>query len=150
MKAVYLSRMAEPQWLSYFWECARDEQVDRLELLQKMASVAVSKYAVPKVREDSVLERRNVQRFAQGCFVCKVRARTMVWHHIIQVQHGGSSHLLNQVELCQPCHAKVHPWLVPHVTTAGGWTSAGELTRQCLPWLEQVLTQHATPMEQKR
>lgn len=142
MKTVYLSKMAEPQWLVYFWECARDEQVDRLELLRKMASVAVSKYAIPHVREDSIYERENIRTWHQGCFVCKALERTMVWHHVIQVQHGGSAHIQNQVSLCSTCHANVHPWLVPHVKTAGSWTSAGELVRQNLYQLERWLVPH--------
>lgn len=143
MKAVYLSKMAEPQWLAYFWECARDERIDRLELLSKMASVAVSRYALPAVREQSVIERQNISTFHQGCFVCRRLERSMVWHHVIQVQHGGSAHIQNQVSLCQACHADVHPWLVPHVKTAGGWTSAGGLVRQNFYQLERWFAQRA-------
>jgi hypothetical protein len=43
------------------------------------------------------------------CFVCGKQGRAR--HHIIQLQNGGINARRNLVILCEPCHAKIHPWL---------------------------------------
>jgi 5-methylcytosine-specific restriction endonuclease McrA len=78
----------------------------RLHLLQKMAEVKVHRKYAGKVVRDTFEKGPAVRR---KCFVCGLRA--YAWHHVIQVQNGGTNHRGNLVPLCEMCHAEVHPWL---------------------------------------
>lgn len=108
MSAVYLSSWSEDRILAYFWTMVR-EGVDRLELLQQLATVAV--------RRPPSWDRRAIRAVAdhgiypQMCFYCCTGDRNLYWHHVIEVQHGGSNDRLNLVAICLRCHATVHPWL---------------------------------------
>lgn len=44
------------------------------------------------------------------CFSCGARTQLYA-HHVIEVQHGGSNNIRNQVPLCFDCHQYLHPWL---------------------------------------
>lgn len=55
--------------------------------------------------------RRLLKYFAEGnCKVCEKRP-AQVKHHIIQIQHGGPDVWWNRIDLCNFCHAEIHPWL---------------------------------------
>lgn len=68
---------------------------------------------------------RSARRHARGtappqvslCWVCE-QPRRLRWHHVIQLQHGGSNHPRNRVPICDEDHAYIHPHLpIPPVTT---------------------------------
>lgn len=110
--APYFSKYQEEQWLDFFWQSVH-AHVDRADVLRKLAGVQL---ATPGRSE------RLAIRFAfrgvavwrhrgDQCFCCFHMDRRLAWHHIIQVQHGGSNSARNMVPLCQWCHQRVHPWL---------------------------------------
>lgn len=109
-------------FLERFWTDANSGQVSRLELLREYAGTVIGPC------EDAVMVR-EYSKVAQAhqrtmmCFVCgwSSRAIRLIWHHVIQVQHGGSASLWNQVRICDDCHAKVHPWLPK--AACKGWAS---------------------------
>lgn len=43
------------------------------------------------------------------CFVCF--AKSQIRHHMIQLQNGGRNTFNNITNLCNNCHADIHPWL---------------------------------------
>lgn len=44
------------------------------------------------------------------CFACGL-TKNRIWHHVIQLQNGGYNARRNLVEICNQCHAEIHPWL---------------------------------------
>jgi hypothetical protein len=44
------------------------------------------------------------------CAACGQRG-PRVWHHIVQLQYGGTNSPKNLVRVCRPCHAVIHPHL---------------------------------------
>lgn len=43
------------------------------------------------------------------CFICNVKSQCR--HHMIQLQNGGINCKRNIINLCNKCHATIHPWL---------------------------------------
>lgn len=68
---------------------------------------------------------------ADKCFTCRSGERHLYWHHVLQVQHGGSNHPRNFVRICALCHKRVHPWLPMPDTMENrrGWVLIGDYMR---------------------
>ncbi len=118
----YFTSWSEHRVLEYFWSALHDPDTDRIELLRQIAGVAVKQPTdinAWKVRQRSLELRREAHVKATRCFCCRSEDRSIIWHHIVLVKHGGSERLSNQVPLCDPCHALVHPWLKAERRPAG-------------------------------
>jgi hypothetical protein len=99
---------------------------DRQGALRRFAEFAIARepgWDVAAVRASCAV----LTLTARACGCCGGRGRPLVWHHIIQIQHGGSNLLRNRVPLCDPCHMAVHPWLVKPLPVRFGWTSLDDL-----------------------
>jgi hypothetical protein len=117
--------VTEEAALDEFWRAAcREEGTDRLALLRAFAEIAIVRppdWNYLEVRKHS----KEHTLAAMECFACRGDEHSN-WHHVIQIQHGGSNYLRNRVAICGACHSAIHPWL-PKVTKrgAGGWFQAG-------------------------
>jgi hypothetical protein len=123
--------------LERFWRRVGDG-ADRLEMLQRFAEV--------KVERPRKWDRLKVREYEQGltaesCWCCYSRDRRTYWHHVIQVQHGGSNNPHNLVSLCNDCHRRVHPWLAESTTLErrSGWASMFDIVTAGLDMLERAL-----------
>lgn len=99
---------------------------DRMGALQRFAEFAIARepgWDVAAVRASCAV----LTLTARACGSCGARGRPLVWHHIIQIQYGGSNLLRNRVPLCDPCHRHVHPWLVKPLRVSFGWTPLDDL-----------------------
>lgn len=113
--------ITEDAALREFWR-QQGDGADRLGLLQAFAEVAIVRpegwdyLEVRRTAQDALLAHN-------GCFVCLTKDRAIEFHHVIQIQHGGSNTPRNRVPLCAVCHDAVHPWLgQAKRTKVGGWT----------------------------
>jgi len=112
--------------LNEFWRAAWTDRANRLEIVRAFAEVAILRpadwdYAAVRAGFDA---KRQTLSARTGCFVCC--ADSSDWHHVIQIQFGGSNYVRNFVPLCVACHGAVHPWL--SVTrTPRGWTGLADL-----------------------
>jgi len=137
---TYRSLVPEECWLDYFYAAVRMHG-DRVELLRKLSDVALLH---PRELDNAAirLTARSATFLlrAEQCFCCLTAERCLYWHHIIQVQHGGSNSPRNFVRLCKACHRRVHPWLEPptSVEQRHGWTSVVDLTRRVMDKLMVV------------
>lgn len=115
--------ISEEDALVEFWRASGDLEADRLSLLKAFSELAIVRpegWDTKAIRANSVDPRLR----ADGCFSCRRDARSYHWHHVIQIQHGGSNYVRNRVPLCSACHASVHPWLSGlsrERATAGNW-----------------------------
>lgn len=112
--------------LNEFWRAAWADGANRLELVRAFAEIAILRpaewdYAAVRAQAD---EKRRTLSARTGCLVC--RADSSDWHHVIQIQFGGSNYVRNFVPLCVACHGAVHPWLSGGTRTRG-WTALGDL-----------------------
>jgi HNH endonuclease len=105
----------------------------RIQLLQRMADLVIhaTKSYQTEISETYKAERRQWftpdtipkkwkkpkvdlhVKMAAGtgpCWACGT-VGFRIWHHVIQIQHGGYNRQRNLVKLCKPCHAEIHPWL---------------------------------------
>jgi hypothetical protein len=130
---AYQSKYDEWHWLSYFRHAASDPNTDRFELLKQLAGVAVPRpvnWDYAKVRRINPWDIRGLDAPKQ-CFCCRTASRRLYWHHIIEVQHGGSAAPGNLTALCYRCHRVIHPWLVERSDESerwgSGWTAIGTL-----------------------
>jgi hypothetical protein len=115
--------IGEEEALNEFWGAvARGD--DRLALLRAFAEIAIVRpagWSVEAIRAEGPDPRLR----ADACFGCLWEG--WHWHHVIQIQHGGSNYIRNFVPLCRTCHGAVHPWLdqsAPRRTD--GWSQIGE------------------------
>lgn len=126
----YLSFYPEELWLDYFYAAVRDD-VDRAAILKQLAGVKIArpKDWDPEWVRVTLREGVFFPLTADQCFCCLTGSRRLYWHHIIQVQHGGSNSPHNLVRLCHACHRRVHPWLEPPTSreSRSGWTSIRDL-----------------------
>lgn len=127
--AVHVTTLSEEQVLAYFWTAVA-EDVDRLALLQQLAVVAIdrpSEWDRDDVRAG--MAGTTLRLTADHCFVCLNAGWLLSWHHIIQVQHGGSNDARNFVRVCGWCHQRIHPWLHAPTSTdrRNGWTWIGDM-----------------------
>lgn len=120
--------------LNQFWSAAWLEGANRLELIRAFAEIAIIRPAdwdYAAVRAHAHDDERLNAAVRDGCFVC--RGPGAHWHHVIQIQFGGSNYVRNFVALCARCHSAVHPWL-PVAPNTRGWTQLAD----CAPPAEQL------------
>lgn len=101
---------------------------DRLGTLRRFAEIAIVRppdWDYRAVREEAARHALS----ASACYGCRLAVTPLHWHHVIQIQHGGSNYLRNRTALCPICHGKVHPWLVPE--TRGTWHSFADVAAAC-------------------
>lgn len=110
--------ISEHAALDQFYLEAADDRSAALRRFAELAILRESGWDTEVVR--AAAEKNPLRPTA--CFACRTQSRPLAWHHVIQIQHGGSNMARNRVALCGPCHADVHPWLpkAPRVRT--GWT----------------------------
>lgn len=132
MADVYTATWPEARILAYFWTMVRAD-ADRLDLLRQLASVKVQRppdWDRAAVRATS---RRHLQ--VNQCFGCRTGSRRLYWHHIIEVQYGGSNIADNLVAICLRCHATVHPWLPAErpgeSREPSSWSSTAQVLEAC-------------------
>lgn len=103
---------------------------DRLPLLRRFAELAIVR---PSTWDYEAIRRASQQHTltAPTCFGC-LAARSLSWHHIIQIQHGGSNYLRNRVALCDECHHDVHPWLESAPRRRNEWESLSDVAPRAL------------------
>jgi hypothetical protein len=101
--------ITEDQALHEFWR-ASSQLESRLELLKTFAEIAIER---PGDWDPEAVRARSGDHSltAEACFACQSGTRERDWHHVIQIQHGGSNTPRNRVSICSACHADVHPWL---------------------------------------
>lgn len=131
MSAVVVSFHTEHAVLEAFWLLVMAEQ-DRMELLKQVAATRIRRprnWSPDDVRKAFVTGARPRGRASQ-CFTCYNHDRPRNWHHIVQLQHGGSNDSNNLVSLCELCHSRIHPWLAePSPARLSGWTLVSELVQ---------------------
>jgi hypothetical protein len=128
---AHLLHLEEVDAVNEFWRQTQEPGSDRLTLLRAFAEIGIVRPAdwdFGAVRA----EARRHRLHAETCFVCH-SDRVAHWHHIIQIQHGGSNYVRNRVALCESCHGHVHPWL-PQVTRSG-FCPIGEVAKVEMPKL---------------
>lgn len=121
--------ITEEAALDEFWRAACRDGAERISLLRAFAEVAIvrpSGWDTGRIRAAAGDHRLH----ATECFGCRGPRGTASWHHVIQIQHGGSNYLRNRVSLCAGCHANVHPWLKGQPVKLRGWTSLGDCSDQ--------------------
>lgn len=116
-----LAQLPEDQLLNFFWLMVREggQGLDRLELLLMLSAMVVPRPAgwdPAAVRE--AYERGDETGTAvvqkDRCFACSALHEALYFHHIVEIQNGGSNAIRNRVPLCFPCHQYLHPWLQDH------------------------------------
>jgi len=145
--ATYTSRMAETDWLDYFWTLARVD-ADRLLLLEQCAAIAVSRPADwDRAGIRTGMSLTTVRLTADACFVCRSAERHLYWHHIIQVQHGGSNDPRNFVRICHACHRRLHPWLPAPTSLENrrGWVAVRDFASRVIDAVRAAWT-HGRPI----
>lgn len=100
-----------------FWKATQKPDADRLALLKAFAEIAIVRPADWDYGEIRASKRGN-SKLDGECFCCRTTRGGIVWHHIIQIQHGGSNYARNQVPICHACHSEIHPWLPLELHTA--------------------------------
>lgn len=138
--AVYTTRMSEQDVLDYFHTMARESDVDRLALLRQVAAVRLDRpddWDARSVRQ--AMAGVRISLMGERCFACLTEARRVYWHHIIQVQHGGSNTPRNLTPLCHRCHGAVHPWLpAPTSIENRGFSAIGDFAARALDRLAKL------------
>lgn len=96
--------------LGWFWSYSEHFYI-RLKMLQTMAYDAIIPRYPTWTNKQARTAPKGLVMARDRCYACLRRDRTLYIHHIIQVQHGGSSTPRNMVAICHECHRKIHPWL---------------------------------------
>ena len=101
-------------WLREFWsEASVVETFDeRLGLLLRFAQYR--RHEMPRGHRHRMRTGWNhsQERKLEKDLVCFVCWRLpQCWHHVIQLQHGGTNTQGNRVALCHKCHRRIHPWM---------------------------------------
>lgn len=137
---THVTTWDEERVLDYFWAVVRDDG-DRLELLKQLADVALerpSDWDLGAIRVAFAGVRQTLM--AEACFCCKTTERRLYWHHVIQVQHGGSNTPRNVVGICHACHRRIHPWLEPPTSYENkrGWTAVRDIVLRASSALDRA------------
>lgn len=140
---TYLTRLSEDEVLEYFWRMA-SAGTERVALLKQLSDVSLmrpSDWDFDAIRQGLTGRHAGVTLFADACFGCRSSERRLYWHHIIQVQHGGSNNPRNLVAICHACHQSIHPWLVPPTSLENrrGWTWIGDWAARVKERLRTVI-----------
>lgn len=111
----HLAQCAELCVLDTFWRASRDRE-SRLQLLLFFTRIKIDRPASwdpARVRREHEEQQSNptIVPARDGCFGCDTRLGALYFHHIIEIQHGGSNTARNKVSLCFNCHQYLHPWL---------------------------------------
>lgn len=129
MSAPHVTSWSEDRVLDYFWMMVNAD-ADRLALLKQISAVALQR----PDDWDRAAERAAAtpKRRADTCFSCLTGDRRLYWHHVIAIQHGGSTCAMNLVPICLRCHATVHPWLdisrpSEEARRTGYWKQVGDM-----------------------
>jgi hypothetical protein len=143
-----VSELPEEYALMYFWQLTRND-MPPLEALELFTHVKIPRgmdwdYHALR-REHQAFQRSGVLHKA-NCFACEVKTR-LFWHHIIELQHGGSNHYRNRVSLCYACHRRLHPWLADHPE---GLESVGMILPRVLQRLDAGWRAQATRAAKRR
>ncbi len=110
-----ISALPEHFALANFWLMVRNG-ADRPALLQIYTKVVMAR---PANWNRAAIRREHEQHGhnailtldARRCFACDDTQKNLYFHHIIEIQNGGSNHTRNLVPICFPCHQALHPWL---------------------------------------
>ena len=115
--------IAEPEALNEFWRAVNEPGADRVALLRAFAEIAIVR---PSGWDQAAIRAGAHEHglFAMSCFACS--GEYSDWHHVIQIQFGGSNYVRNRVALCVACHSAVHPWLPAISRRLSGWTQVGD------------------------
>jgi hypothetical protein len=139
-------RHSEADVLTAFWALVQVGQ-DRLDLLKEMAAIGIRRpddWRPLRIRHEFEIARPRGR--GSECFTCLNRDRARAWHHVIQIQHGGSNVSANLVPVCVLCHSRVHLWLpTPEMTALSGWSSMLEIVQSNYPKVEAMLEQSSGP-----
>ena len=86
---------------------------DRLALLVEYAAIRVgNQTAETRGKRRERFSRSHRRGNEPGpCWCCETQVEFRERHHIIQIQHGGTSRPDNIVSVCKRCHKAIHPWL---------------------------------------
>lgn len=136
--AIPLERweISEPAALDEFY---RQAEADRLSALRRFAEIAIARpegWDVAAIRAAAAADPSVVSR-AKTCFACR-RDRPLVSHHVIQIQHGGSNYLRNRVDICDECHAAIHPWVTVQTRESSGWSRLGNAAEAVRAMVEAI------------
>ena len=96
---------SEAAVLDAFWTEAHASPLNRVALLRAYAEIPILRPAswdTAQVRAAADRETRLL--LPSQCFACGAGA-PLAWHHIVQIQHGGSNVLRNRVAICDTCHS---------------------------------------------
>lgn len=111
----------EDDALTEFWRMCQERPGERVAVLRAFAEIAI----VRPADWDYDADRRDARNITitnhDGCFGCRDGMGKLAWHHIIQVQFGGSNNLRNRVRICEACHSDIHPWLPDAKLVSGGF-----------------------------
>lgn len=128
-----LSALDEARVLVFFWYRVGLSD-ERLALLLVLSHVVVTRPptwsygAIRHAHEQGHGYAGAIHLTRDRCFACEGGPR-LYWHHVVEVQHGGSNAARNQVPLCFDCHQYLHPWLVePPRVRPGAFESFADLT----------------------
>lgn len=120
--------VTEAKALDEFWNEVRWPSANRLALLRAFAEIEILRDAAwePRsIREE--YERLKPPMAGEICFACSSDRPGRSWHHVIQIQHGGSNYARNRVPICRPCHTTVHPWMDREQRQPDSWGSISEM-----------------------
>jgi 5-methylcytosine-specific restriction endonuclease McrA len=109
-------------WLDQFWSYFGGEKNDglnytygkKLHYVQAISNVKIG-YKKGKTRQQkrTSFDKTKYMKHSLAkeplCFICTDKAN--VRHHLISLRNGGQNTGRNLISLCNPCHAKIHPWL---------------------------------------
>lgn len=116
--------------LNVFWSKVAAGE-DRLELLGILAQITIER--APDWNQAAIRAAAAQHALtAECCFGCQTHDRRLYWHHVIQIQNGGSNYLRNRVAICLRCHSTIHPWLPanrPGEQKGGEWWSLADVLR---------------------
>jgi HNH endonuclease len=120
--------LTEVTALNEFWHQAGEPDADRLALVRAFAEIAIIRSVTWNPRQiRAAFEALPGPLAGMQCFACRSDRVGRAWHHVIQIQHGGSNYVRNRIVLCAPCHTAVHPWLAESPRSTPGWISLADL-----------------------
>ena len=131
-----LSEIGELAALNYFWLMMR-EGAEPMTILAWMSHVVIARPAdwdKAAIRQEHELGLGKSSVDRDQCYGCQSTTANLYFHHIIEIQNGGSNAKRNLVPLCFPCHKRLHPWLTvePRATRGGGFVHIGTVIKEML------------------